>query len=163
MADKSIWSPWRSGFILAGKEKGCIFCRLARDRTAGIKNLVLHRTDTAFIVMNKFPYNAGHLLIVPRRHVGLIEKLSAAESKELMHLSQMAVAAMKRALKPKAFNLGMNLGRLAGAGIPGHLHMHIVPRWTGDSNFMPTIGNVRVHSIPLDLLYRRLAEEFDTV
>jgi ATP adenylyltransferase len=163
MADNSIWSPWRSGFILKEKEKGCVFCRLAKEKKASSKNLILLQTDLCFIVMNKFPYNAGHLLIVPNRHVGTLERFTDQEALEMMRLTRRAVKAVKAAIKPNALNLGMNLGRLAGAGIPGHLHMHVVPRWTGDSNFMPIVGGTRVHSVPLDHLYRTLLAEFKRV
>jgi ATP adenylyltransferase len=124
------------------------------------KNLILYRTEKSYIVMNKFPYNGGHLLIVPNRHVGMLERLTERESLELIQLSQMALKVMKSSLRPNAFNLGMNLGRPAGAGIPRHLHMHIVPRWTGDSNFMPIIGKTRVHSIPMEHIYNALAKGF---
>jgi ATP adenylyltransferase len=161
MADNSIWSPWRSGFILKAKEKGCVFCRLAKEKKADSKNLILLQTNLCLVVMNKFPYNAGHLLVVPRRHVGTMERLTDAEALELMRLTRRAVKAMKAALKPNALNLGMNLGRLAGAGIPGHLHIHVVPRWTGDSNFMPVVGGTRVHSIPMIHLYKTIRAELD--
>lgn len=136
---------------------------MAKSRKADPANLILFRNDEVFIVMNKYPYNAGHLLIVPKRHVGLLERLSPDQSLALMQASQQAVAVMKKVLKPGAFNLGMNLGRPAGAGIPGHLHMHIVPRWIGDSNFMPVIGKTRVHSLSLNLLYEALAKGFASV
>jgi ATP adenylyltransferase len=163
MGERIIRAPWRSEFILGKKDKGCIFCTLAKEPKAGIKNLILYRGERTFIVLNKFPYTGGHLLVVPNRHVGVLERLTGAEALELMHLCQTAVAVMKKTIKPDAFNLGMNLGRSAGAGIPGHLHMHIVPRWSGDSNFMPIVGKTRVHSIPLEKIYRSLAEGFATV
>ena len=160
MADRSIWAPWRSDFILGEKEPGCIFCRLARQKRRSFKNLILYRSEKSYVVMNKFPYNVGHLLIVPHRHVGLLEKLSEAEALDLMRLCQQAVAVLKTSLRPGAFNLGMNLGRPAGAGIPRHVHMHVVPRWPGDSNFMPVVGQTRVHSIPMRLIYNKLIEGF---
>jgi ATP adenylyltransferase len=160
MADNILQAPWRSEFILGDKEKGCVFCRLAKETKMSFKNLILYRTEKSYIVMNKFPYNGGHLLIVPNRHVGMLERLTEKESLELIQLSQMALKVMKTSLRPNAFNLGMNLGRPAGAGIPRHLHMHIVPRWTGDSNFMPIIGKTRVHSIPMEQIYRTLAKGF---
>jgi len=160
MAEKSIWAPWRSEFILGKKEKGCIFCRLAAEKKIGSPNLIVYRSQKSYIVLNKFPYNCGHLLIVPNRHVGVLERLSDQESIELIRLCQLAVRVMKATLKPSAFNLGMNLGRPAGAGVPGHLHMHVVPRWIGDSNFMPIIGETRVHSMPIEQIYSRLAEGF---
>lgn len=160
MADKSIWAPWRSGFILGEKEHGCIFCRLLRQKKNTPANLILYRTDKAFVLLNKYPYNCGHLLVVPNRHVGALERLTEEEASALMSLTRTTVRVMKQTLKPSAFNLGMNLGRPAGAGVPGHLHMHIVPRWVGDSNFMPIIGRTRVHSIPMERIYQTLARGF---
>lgn len=160
MADQSVYAPWRSEFILGKKEKGCVFCRLAKEKEPGFDNLILYRTEKSYIVMNKFPYTGGHLLIVPNRHIGVLERLTDIESTELIKLSQLALSVMKKKLRPGAFNLGMNLGQPAGAGIPRHLHMHIVPRWTGDANFMTVVGNTRVHSIPMDFIYNALAEGF---
>ena len=161
MAEKSMQAPWRSEFILGTKEKGCVFCALAKSKSLTFKNLILYRAEKTYIVMNKFPYNTGHLLIVPNRHIGVLEKLTRIESVELMELTQLALKVMKKQLRPNAFNVGMNLGQAAGAGIPRHLHMHIVPRWIGDSNFMPIIGKTRVHSIPMELIYKRLLEGFN--
>jgi len=163
MADKALWSPWRSDFILGDKEKGCVFCKLTKEKKTNFKNLILYRTEKSFIVMNKYPYNGGHLLIVPNRHIGVLERLTEKESIELMKLSQLSVSVMKKCLRPQAFNLGMNLGRPAGAGIPRHLHMHVVPRWMGDANFMPIIGQTKVHSIPMKYIYDVLAEGFARV
>ncbi len=160
MADKTMWAPWRSDFIFGEQEKGCVFCRLAKEKRRSFKNLILYRTEKSYVVMNKYPYNVGHLLIVPIRHVGLLERLTRVEALEMMELSQLALKVIKSRLRPNAFNLGMNLGRPAGAGIPRHLHMHIVPRWKGDSNFMPVIGETRVHSVPMKFVYKRLAEGF---
>jgi len=161
MAEKNLFAPWRSDFILGKKEKGCVFCRLAKEKSKSFKNLILYRTEKSYIVMNKFPYNSGHLLIVPNRHIGVLERLTQTESMELIQLCQLSLRVMKNTLRPNAFNMGMNLGRPAGAGIPRHLHMHIVPRWTGDSNFMPIIGATRVHSIPMELIYKALRKGFD--
>ncbi len=163
MADDSIYAPWRSEFILGKKEKGCVFCALTKEKEPGVENLILYRTEKSYIVMNKYPYTGGHLLIVPNRHIGMLERLTETESMELIQLSQAAVAVMKRKLRPRAFNLGMNLGVPAGAGIPRHLHMHIVPRWPGDANFMTVVGKTRVYSIPMDDIYHALAEGFAEV
>jgi ATP adenylyltransferase len=160
MADQAIYAPWRAEFILGKKEKGCVFCRLAKEKKPSFDNLILYRTRKSYIVMNKFPYTGGHLLIVPNRHIGILERLTEIESVELIKLSQLALSVMKKKLRPRAFNLGMNLGQPAGAGIPRHLHMHIVPRWPGDANFMSVIGQTRVHSIPMDSIYEALAEGF---
>ena len=160
MHDKIMWAPWRAAFILGKKEKGCIFCNRFKMKDS-LKNLILYRGHSNFIILNKFPYNSGHTLIVPNRHVSQIEKLTDDEAAELMALTQKTVAAIKKTMKPHAINLGMNLGRLSGAGIPGHLHMHAVPRWNGDTNFMPVVGKTSVVSIPLEPVYEVLREELN--
>ena len=160
MTDKMIWAPWRSTFILDKKEKGCIFCNRQKKKDS-LKNLIIYRGEKNFIILNKYPYNTGHTLVVPYRHVGLLEKLTDEESGEFFELVRKTVLIMKKTLKPNALNLGMNLGRCAGAGVPGHLHMHIVPRWQGDTNFMPVIGKTSVVSIPLEPVYEVLRKEFN--
>lgn len=156
-------APWRSDFILGEKEKGCVFCALVKEKKLKYDNLLLYRAEKTYIVLNKYPYNVGHLLIVPNRHIGVLERLTKKESTEMMELTQLAVKIMKKQLRPNAFNVGINLGQAAGAGIPKHLHTHIVPRWIGDSNFMPIIGGMRVQSIPMDYVYKKLREGFDAV
>jgi ATP adenylyltransferase len=159
MDDKILWAPWRAEFILSKKEKGCIFCRRLKMKDS-IKNLILFRGEKVFVILNKFPYNSGHTLIVPNRHVGQIEKLTEVESREFFELTRRTVVAIKKALKPASLNLGMNLGRASGAGVPGHVHMHVVPRWQGDTNFMPVIGKTSVVSVPLEPIYEALRKEF---
>lgn len=159
MSDEKLWSPWRAGFILSKKEKGCLFCKRLKEKDS-VKNLIVYRGKKALVILNKFPYNAGHTMIVPTRHVGQIEKLKADEAAEFFELLQKTVAIIKKVLKPTSMNLGMNLGKASGAGVPGHLHMHIVPRWTGDTNFMPIIGKTKVISLPLDPIYKKLRKEF---
>ena len=159
MSDEKLWAPWRAGFILSKKEKGCIFCKRLKEKDS-VKNLIVYRGQKALVILNKFPYNAGHTMIVPTRHVGQIEKLKADEAAEFFELLQKTVAIIKKILKPTSMNLGMNLGKASGAGVPGHLHMHIVPRWTGDTNFMPIIGKTKVVSLPLDPIYKKLRKEF---
>lgn len=159
MSDEKLWAPWRASFILSKKEKGCIFCKRLKEKDS-VKNLIIYRGKRAMVILNKFPYNAGHTMIVPIRHVGQIEKLRHDEAAEFMELTQKAVASIKKTLKPTSMNLGMNLGKASGAGVPGHLHMHIVPRWTGDTNFMPIIGKTKVVSVPLEPIYKKLRKEF---
>ncbi len=159
MPEKIIWAPWRSAFVLNKKEKGCVFCRRFR-MTDSPENLVIYRGEKNFIILNKFPYNTGHTLIVPNRHVGMLEKLTPEESMEFFELTRTAVRVIKKTLKPQSLNLGMNLGQESGAGVPGHLHMHIVPRWTGDTNFMPVIGKTNVISVPLEPIYEKLRKAF---
>jgi len=160
MDDKAIWAPWRSAFILSRKDKGCIFCNRLKMKDS-LRNLIVYRGEKTFVILNKFPYNVGHTMVVPMRHVGQLERLTRQESIEFFDLTRKTVAVIKKALKPNAMNLGMNLGRSSGAGITGHLHMHIVPRWTGDTNFMPVIGKTRVVSLPLEPVYERIRAEFD--
>lgn len=162
MTDKMIWAPWRSEFVLSKKEKGCIFCNRLKMKDT-IKNLIIYRGEKVFVILNKFPYNTGHALIVPKRHVGQIEKLSKKESIEFFELTQKTVSIIKKILKPNSLNLGMNIGRSSGAGIPGHVHMHVVPRWQGDTNFMPVVGKTHVVSVPLEPVYKILRKEFARV
>ncbi|UCC44113.1 MAG: HIT domain-containing protein [Candidatus Zixiibacteriota bacterium] len=160
MADKKIWAPWRAAFILGKKEKGCILCNRFRQKDT-IKNLILYRGETAFVILNKFPYNSGHCMIVPNKHVSDLQRLTKEQAAEFFELTRTTVAVIKKAVQPHSMNIGMNLGRISGAGIPGHLHMHVVPRWTGDTNFMPVIGKTDIVSIPLEWAYRAIKAEFD--
>jgi ATP adenylyltransferase len=153
-----LWAPWRSVYI--GKDHGseCIFCEKLNSREDEA-NHVVARGDKTFVIMNIFPYNNGHLLVAPKRHVGDLEDLNAEESLELFQMTQRMVKVLRRAFNnPHGFNIGINLGKVAGAGIPGHFHIHIVPRWDGDTNFMPVVGDVRVISEGLDDTYRKLKE-----
>jgi ATP adenylyltransferase len=141
-----LWTPWRMEYIKAAgaeDEPGCIFCDLpARDDDE--KNLILARSNTAFVILNIFPYNAGHVMVAPFRHVGELEELSAEELADLDALLQRSIRALKEEYAPQGFNIGMNLGLVAGAGIPDHVHWHVVPRWNGDTNFMPVVGQTKV-------------------
>ena len=137
--------------------EGCVFCGIRDGHEA---ELVLARTDLAFVVLNKFPYNPGHLVVVPARHVGDIEALTTEENAELQSLLQRAVGALRKESEPQGFNIGLNLGRVGGAGIPDHLHWHVVPRWSGDTNFMPVVGQTRVLPELLADTHRRLAPRF---
>lgn len=150
---QQMWTPWRMAYIRREKRPGCIFCEMleaADDRT----QLILHRGEFSFLVLNKYPYNNGHLMAVPYRHVDTLEALGAAEAAEVMALAALGVRALRRSANPHGFNLGINIGKVAGAGVLDHLHMHVVPRWEGDSNFMPVLAEVRL--IPQDL-----AETYD--
>jgi ATP adenylyltransferase len=157
-----LWSPWRMEYIQAAKEgedEGCIFCELPAlgDDTAAY---VLFRGETGFVLLNRFPYNPGHVMVAPFRHSGDLENLTPEELLDLGRLLQRAIAALREEMSPQGFNVGMNLGRVAGAGIPDHLHWHVVPRWTGDTNFMPVIGQTRVLPELLEETYRKLAPRF---
>ena len=161
MGNDMLWAPWRAGFILGKKEKGCVFCKRLKEKDSA-KNLIVYRGKKAFVILNKYPYNAGHAMIVPTRHVAHIEKLKQDEAAEFFQLIQKTSGIIKKVLKPGSMNLGMNLGRASGAGVPGHLHMHVVPRWNGDTNFMPIVGETKVISIPLGPVYKALRKEFNS-
>jgi len=154
-----IWAPWRMKYILSNKAEGCIFCqKVAEDDDE--ENLILYRGESCFLILNTFPYNCGHLMVVPDRHIGEVEKLNESESLELMRLTQLSVKTLRHILKPEGFNIGMNLGRVSGAGVEGHLHIHVVPRWNGDTNFMPLLADTKVLSESLRETYKKLAQGF---
>jgi ATP adenylyltransferase len=139
-----LWSPWRSEYVTtAGEGEGCFLCENLASHDDE-KNLILSRGDSTFILLNAYPYNSGHLMIAPNRHVGELEELEEQELFDLFSETRRTVTALKKGLKPHGFNIGLNLGRVAGAGVPGHLHVHVVPRWGGDTNFMPVLGETKV-------------------
>jgi ATP adenylyltransferase len=145
-----IWSPWRKAYVTSGpKEPGCVLCR-ALEQAADPKSLVAHVAAHTFVVMNLYPYNAGHVMIAPRRHVGSLAEATAEELSETMTLARRLETVMAEVYTPEGINLGLNLGKAAGAGVADHIHMHMVPRWVGDTNFMTTPGGTRV--IPEDPL-----------
>ena len=150
---RRLWAPWRSAFLSQPPSRGCIFCAAKRSRRQDRARHVVTRGGHAFVLLNRFPYNNGHVMVAPYRHVGRIERLRPEEWTEMLTLSQALVRTMRRRLRPHGFNLGVNLGRTAGAGIPGHLHLHVVPRWNGDTNFMPLLAGAKVVSQSLDELY----------
>jgi ATP adenylyltransferase len=156
---KVLWAPWRMALISAPKRRGCIFCELPRagdDRA----HLVLSATASTMVMLNRYPYNSGHLMVAPRRHVGVLEGLTRAHHAALSDELRFAADVVRREFRPEGMNLGMNVGDAAGAGIAGHLHWHVVPRWEGDTNFMPVAGSVKV--LPEHLLdtYDRLHPYF---
>jgi ATP adenylyltransferase len=156
---KVLWAPWRMALISAPKPKRCIFCELPSagdDRN----NLVLSATRSTVVMLNRFPYNSGHLMVAPRRHVGTLEALTHAQHALLAEELRFAANAVRREFRPEGMNLGMNLGAAAGAGIADHLHWHVVPRWAGDTNFMPTVGSVKVLPEHLLATYDRLHRRF---
>jgi ATP adenylyltransferase len=138
----NIWAPWRIEYITSPKDSSCVFC----SAPEAMDKLVLTSGRLCFAIMNRFPYTAGHCMVAPSRHVGDLTELSTEELSEIMTMAQSILAAMKPALKPQGFNVGFNLGDVAGAGIADHLHMHIVPRWKGDTNFMPVLGETHIIS-----------------
>jgi ATP adenylyltransferase len=149
-------------FIQAQKQPGCIFCDLPAQEgeEADRRNLVVHRSPHSFAILNRYPYNSGHLMVVPRQHLSALEDLPPEPFADLHQELARALAAVKRAYRPEGMNLGMNLGRVGGAGIADHLHWHVVPRWIGDTNFMPVIGDVRVVPEALDEAWGRLRAAF---
>jgi ATP adenylyltransferase len=160
-----LWSPWRMEYIAAAKElsenEGCIFCDLpAAGDDAAV--YILARAELAYVVLNTFPYNPGHVLVAPFRHAGDLESLEEPELRDIDRLLQRSVTVLRDEMDPHGFNIGMNLGRVAGAGVPGHLHWHVVPRWNGDTNFMPVVGQTRVLPELLDETYRKLSPRFAT-
>lgn len=140
---KHIWSPWRLEYLTEKKQPGCIFCN-AMESSDDRENLILYRGELTFLILNRFPYNNGHLMVVPYAHVRSPEELEPAALTEMMLLLNRGLAALKSAMQPEGFNTGMNLGRVAGAGVEDHVHIHVVPRWLGDTNFMPVVGDMRV-------------------
>ncbi|MBF0489770.1 MAG: HIT domain-containing protein [Candidatus Omnitrophica bacterium] len=157
---RTLWAPWREAYItkIGQKSKGCVFCPIFKDKNDA-KNYVFLRSPLAFAVLNIFPYSNGHCLILPNRHVADISKLTPDELKEMMELLLKTKDLLQKALKPHGFNIGFNLGRIAGAGIPKHIHMHVVPRWKGDHNFMPVVGATKVISQSLKVVYTLLTDE----
>jgi len=152
-----LWAPWRARYVTGAidADPGCIFCQKLND-TRDAANYVLVRTERCFVLLNLYPYNNGHLLVAPKRHVADITDLTGAEMQELMEVTAWMVRLERRAMRPHGFNVGVNLGRVAGAGIPGHFHIHIVPRWDGDTSFMPVLGEVKVISEALEDTYAKL-------
>jgi ATP adenylyltransferase len=159
-----LWAPWRMEYLEAPKSSGCVFCELgALPRARYREKLVLVAQEHAFVCLNRYPFASGHLLVVPRRHTADFSGLTPDEYDAWMRLGRDAVARIRTAMTPEGVNLGVNLGRAAGAGIADHLHAHIVPRWSGDSNFMPVVADTRIMPEYLDESWKRLAPFFADV
>ena len=139
-----LWAPWRMEYITEKPRPGCLFCRVIEHPDDKDAELVVWRPEGAIVMLNKFPYNAGHVMVAPHAHTGALEELDDAQAADLMRALQRTITVLKAELKPEGFNLGANIGRVAGAGIPDHVHFHVVPRWNGDTNFMPVVGEVKV-------------------
>lgn len=160
---KTLWAPWRMEYILSfkgNKKHPCIFCERYPQKDDK-KNLILYRGELSFVIMNRFPYNSGHLMIVPYKHSGDLQNLTLEENKELMEVIQLSQKVLTEVMSPQGFNIGMNLGKVGGAGVEDHLHWHMVPRWNGDTNYMPIIGETKVISEALDKTYVKLKAVFD--
>jgi ATP adenylyltransferase len=152
-----LWAPWRLEYVQhADEQDGCVFCRAAAGDD--VDGLVLHRGERAFALLNRFPYASGHLLVAPYRHGAGLDELDEAEAIEVHRLAVAGIEALRAVYRPEGFNVGWNLGRVAGAGIVDHGHVHVVPRWGGDTNFMPVLGDVRVLPEHLAESRRRLAD-----
>jgi ATP adenylyltransferase len=156
-----LWTPWRMAYLKGEGEapQGCIFCRKV-DGSDEAEHILL-RGRTAYVTLNRYPYNNGHLMVIPYAHVPSLEDLDPPTMLEVMRLVALSLKALRQAYRPEGFNVGANIGRPAGAGVADHVHIHVVPRWTGDTNFMPVIGNTRVLPEWLDDTYRRLRPLFE--
>jgi ATP adenylyltransferase len=158
---RQLWAPWRLEYIQqADEQPGCVFCLAAEGDDA--ERLVVHRGERAFVLLNKYPYAGGHLMVAPLRHVGEFTELTDEEAAEIHSLSRRALEVLREVYAPHGFNIGWNLGRVAGAGVLDHVHQHVVPRWGGDTNFMPVLADVKVIPEHLDETRRKLAEAWPT-
>ncbi|MCM8760642.1 MAG: HIT domain-containing protein [Candidatus Omnitrophica bacterium] len=153
-----LWAPWRSKYIYLRKRKKCIFCG-AKNAKNPRARYILERSTHSFSMLNIYPYNNGHIMVAPYRHLSSLEFLSDAELFDLIRLVNRTKAVIDQKMKPHGYNIGWNLGKIGGAGYPGHVHVHIVPRWTGDTNFMPIVANTKIVSESLDVLYNILKKK----
>jgi ATP adenylyltransferase len=158
MAERPLWAPWRIEYIKGPKEEQCIFCVAASGSGGGSAQQPVDRGERCFTLLNAFPYGPGHVMVAPLRHVGGLEDLTDEEMVETMQMARRAVTALRDVMTPDGFNMGLNLGKVAGAGIADHLHLHVVPRWDGDNNFMPVLTDTHVVSQALDDTRAALAE-----
>ncbi len=155
---KPLWAPWRLEYVGGADEhEGCLFCN-AVESADDVAALVVHRGQLAIVIVNRFPYASGHFMVAPVRHVGEFGELSDEEALELHRLAGHGMGALAQIYEPQGYNLGWNLGRIAGAGVVDHVHLHVVPRWAGDTNFMPVLADVKVMPEHLEETRRRLAE-----
>jgi len=156
-AMKTVWAPWRMEYILSEKEEECIFCAALSEQS----NLTLYKGALSMVMMNKFPYINGHLLVAPKRHISSLDEMTTKEMADLLKTIKDSIGILKRVMKPDGFNVGLNLGEVAGAGVEQHLHFHIVPRWHGDTNAMTVFAEVRVIPEHLDATYQNLKPLFE--
>jgi ATP adenylyltransferase len=154
-----VWAPWRMDYILSEKAAGCIFCDKPRQH-CDAENHILWRGDTGFVMLNRYPYNNAHLMVAPYAHVPSLTELDASQRSELIELTASCEDILRQTIHPEGFNLGMNLGAAAGAGIAEHLHLHVVPRWTGDTNYMTVVGDIRIIPQHIDQTYQLLVGRF---
>lgn len=155
-----LWTPWRSTYMKAKHDTNrCIFCAAAQG-TADEENLLVHRGEHCFVILNRYPYTSGHLMIAPYQHVSRLLQVDSEVTGEMMSLARLAERNLEEIYRPDGLNLGMNLGEAAGAGIEQHIHLHVLPRWKGDANFMTTVGGVRIMPEDLEETYRKLRPKF---
>jgi ATP adenylyltransferase len=161
---EDLWAPWRMAYIAPENPQAqeCIFC-VQPAPGSDEEHYILYRGERCFMMLNRYPYNSGHLMIAPYQHVGNIEQIDGSTLSELMSQAQLALRAMRLAMQPDGFNMGINQGKVAGAGFPDHAHMHVVPRWNGDTNFMPVLADVKVMPELLDTTYRKLKQALETI
>jgi ATP adenylyltransferase len=158
---KRLWAPWRMKFVQTyPHEPGCVFCA-AQEKHKDAENLVAFRGQKSFVILNRYPYTSGHLLVVANNHLPNLEDLDADTRAEMMELATRSMRVLRRVYQPEGFNFGSNIGEVAGAGIPGHVHLHIVPRWAGDTSFMSTVGETRVLPEDLDATYHKVCTAWD--
>lgn len=158
---KYLWSPWRMDYIKSEKNlEGCVFCK-ALDQPDGLENLIVFRGQSAFLILNRYPYTSGHLMVLPFLHTPALSDLDPETRAEMMEIMNKGTQVLKQIYQPQGFNLGANIGAAAGAGIEEHVHLHIVPRWKGDTNFMSSLGHTRVLPEELEETYRRVKAAWD--
>jgi len=157
---KQLWAPWRMKYIEGHeKEDGCVFCN-AQAKADGVENLIAYRGERAYVILNRYPYTGGHLMVVPFEHKAVFEDLDRPTRAEMMELTTRCMIVLRNLYKPQGFNMGANVGEAAGAGVKEHVHIHIVARWKGDTNFMSTLGGTRVLPEALEVTYLRVKNEF---
>ena len=157
---KHIWSPWRMKYIEQHeKEEGCVFCNVLAKKDDA-KNLIAFRGEHAFVILNRYPYTSGHLMVIPFAHAAILEELGPSARGEMMELTSQCISVLTKTYHPQGFNMGANIGEAAGAGVPGHIHIHIVPRWGGDTNFMSALGDTRVLPEALEDTFNRVCAGF---
>jgi ATP adenylyltransferase len=154
-----IWAPWRMEYIESSKEEGCVFCS-AQEKDDSVENLIAFRGERAYVILNRYPYTSGHLMVVPFDHQPHLEELDTLTRAEMMELVTRCMTILRKIYHPEAFNMGANIGEAAGAGVKSHVHIHIVPRWGGDTNFMSTVGGTRVLPEALESTYERVKSGF---
>lgn len=163
MTMEVLWAPWRMNYILGPKPDECVFCVPVEDHSEDLERLILYRGKHCFVIMNKFPYNNGHLMVCPYRHISCLTELNPDETLESVELMRNCVSIFKKVFRPQGINVGLNLGEAAGAGIAAHLHWQLVPRWSGDASFMAVFGETTVIPQHLESTYNQLKPYFETI